>query len=146
MFIRALNILLAKAKDGRSPIYPGETVEVEDQDGKEFISLKAAVEVAGFATQTAGSTAPAVTPDGNTPEEETAHNGPQTPGNGQGHLDAEQLTMMSFAELKKLAEDMQIDTKGIRSKSAMIEAITAVEIGFDAEEDAPDLSVQDVIE
>jgi len=146
MRIRAINILLAKTIDGRSPVYPGEIVELDDKLAKELISLKAAVEVQNSPVATADKAGLASSPDGNTPEGEDGQNGPENGYSDTGHLDAEQLQEMSFSDLKKLAEDMNIDTKGIRSKSAMIEAITAVEIEYSAGDDAPALSVQDVIE
>ena len=44
------------------------------------------------------------------------------------HLDKEQLESMKFDDLKKLAEDMGIDTKGLKKKAELVEAISAVEV------------------
>ena len=63
-----------------------------------------------------------------------------------GHLDGTDLESMSFAELKALAQDMGIETGKIKSKAAMIEAITAVEVEAPAEDDLPDLNAQDVVD
>ena len=63
-----------------------------------------------------------------------------------GHLDGTDLESMTFAELKVLAQDMGIETGKIKSKAAMIEAITAVEVEAPAEDDLPELSAQDVVD
>lgn len=63
-----------------------------------------------------------------------------------GHLDGTDLESMTFAELKALAQDMGIETGKIKSKAAMIEAITAVEVEAPAEDDLPELSAQDVVD
>ena len=44
------------------------------------------------------------------------------------HPDKEQLESMKFDDLKKLAEDMGIDTKGLEKKTELVEAISAVEV------------------
>ncbi len=53
-----------------------------------------------------------------------------------GHLDPEQLESMTIPELKKLAEDMGVDIKGLKAKADIIAAIVAVEVSapaFDGE-------------
>lgn len=58
------------------------------------------------------------------------------PGEVLGHLDPEQLDNMTIPELKKLAEDMGVDIKGLKAKADIIAAIVAVEVSapaFDAE-------------
>lgn len=44
------------------------------------------------------------------------------------HLDREQLEAMKFDDLKKLATDMGVDIKGLKSKNDIVEAIVAVEV------------------
>ena len=146
MFIRAKNLLLAEAKNGQSPIYPGSTVAVADAVGREFIALGAAVEVPKSTVATAIQASPANTPDGNTSEGENGQNSPENGETVKGHLDGSDLESMSFADLKSLAQDMGIETGKIRSKAAMIEAITSVEVEASITEEAPSLSVQDVME
>lgn len=59
-------------------------------------------------------------------------------------LDSEQLNSMTLAELKKLAADMGADVKGCKSKVDYIDAITAVEVEADDEDDdLPDLAAAD---
>lgn len=58
------------------------------------------------------------------------------PGEVTGHLDPEQLDGMTIPELKKLAEEMGVDVKGLKAKADIIAAIVAVEVSapaFDAE-------------
>ena len=58
------------------------------------------------------------------------------PGEVLGHLDPEQLDSMTIPELKKLAEDMGVDIKGLKAKGDIIAAIVAAQVSapaFDAE-------------
>ena len=58
------------------------------------------------------------------------------PGEVLGHLDPAQLESMTIPELKKLAEDMGVDIKGLKAKADIIAAIVAVEASapaFDGE-------------
>ena len=45
-----------------------------------------------------------------------------------GHLTKEQLNEMTVPNLKKLAEDMGIDTTGLKSKNSYVEAIAATAV------------------
>ena len=51
------------------------------------------------------------------------------------HLDKEQLEEWKFDDLKRLAEDMGIDTKSLKKKAELVEAIAAVEVIPGDEED-----------
>lgn len=53
------------------------------------------------------------------------------------HLDREQLEEMKFDDLKRMATDMGIDIKGLKSKNDIVEAIVAVEVtpGPEADEE-----------
>lgn len=53
----------------------------------------------------------------------------------KGHLSKEQLEGMRVSDLKKLAEDMGIDTSGIEKKVELVEAIAAEEVEAPAEEE-----------
>lgn len=71
-----------------------------------------------------------------TPGSETSQDSPET-----ACLDSEQLHSMAVANLKKLASDMGIDTKQLKTKDALIEAICAEEvIPGDECADGPELS------
>lgn len=58
------------------------------------------------------------------------------------------LEEMTFAQLKEIAKGLGIDTGKIKSKAAMIEAISAeTETGIPADDDqAPNLNAQDVVD
>ena len=58
------------------------------------------------------------------------------------------LEEMTFTQLKEIAKGLGIDTGKIKSKAAMIEAISAeAEEGIPADDDqAPDLNAQDVVD
>lgn len=67
---------------------------------------------------------------------------------GATELETEGVSLeeMSFAELKALAQENGIDIGGIRSKTGLIEAISAqAEDGIPAD-DLPDLAAQDVVD
>jgi hypothetical protein len=59
------------------------------------------------------------------------------------HLDKEQLESMKLDDLKKLAADMGIETKGLKSKAEFAEAIAAVEVipGPETDEDGEENEV-----
>ena len=149
MFIRAFCVLGIKAKDGRSPIYPGSVAEVDDAEGLRMIDLGCAEETGAVAPVRSVQAAPVPKSSENPTESGNARNGAENANNGQiaGHLDAEQLQEMSYTELKALAKDMGIEAGKIKSKAGMIEAITAVEVYADDLEEAPPVfGAQDVIE
>lgn len=60
-----------------------------------------------------------------------------------GTLDPEQLKEMSLSQLKELAAEMEADVKGCKSKADYINAITAVDVGIDDEDDMPELGAAD---
>lgn len=60
-------------------------------------------------------------------------------------LDPEQLKTMKNLQLKKLAKDMGIDVTNLRTNAELIDAITAVDVEIDDDEDAPDLSAEDIV-
>ena len=52
------------------------------------------------------------------------------------HLDPDQLKELTNAELKKMAEEMSIDTSKLKTKAQLIEAITAVDVVPGSDEDS----------
>lgn len=75
--------------------------------------------------------------DVNSSEDKPDAEGEETAAN----LDADQLKKMKLDDLKKLAEDMSIDTTGLRTKDDYAKAIAAVEVVLE-----PDLTVEDPVE
>lgn len=55
------------------------------------------------------------------------------------HLDPDQLKELTNAELKKMAEEMSIDTAKLKTKAQLIEAITAADVVPGPDEDSEDL-------
>lgn len=105
-----------------TPIFRGETCEVDDAEGKYLIETGAAVAVD---TEPAESEPEPTIPDvldaspiGNLSEDEEALEGPSVVP------DMEYLETLSFNELKEYASKyLGIDTKKLRSKIAIREAI-----------------------
>lgn len=60
-----------------------------------------------------------------------------------GHLDKGQLDGMKLADFKKLAEDMGIDTKGLKSKADFVAAIAAEEVEAGGIVDPDDTAPED---
>ena len=145
MLIKARVVLGLTSKDGKCPIFPGDVADVDDAEGKRAVEQGYAWEVDAVPAVRPGNISPVSSKGENPSEGESAQNGPKNAENVKGHLDREQLEEMSFADLKALAKDMGIETGKIRSKSGMIEAITAVEVEAPAD-DLPDLTPQDVVD
>lgn len=116
----------------------GEQCEVSEAEGTRLIGLGVAkaVPIAASTPENVSVAVPAASEDNDTPGAETSQGGPET-----AHLDSDQLRSMTVANLKKLAADMGIDTKQLKTKDALIEAICAEEvIPGDECTDGPELS------
>ena len=133
MLIRPKTVIGAKSKGGTGPLYPGCVYDVEDIIGKRLCDQ----EVAEFVEISARPARAASIPSENPPE---SGNAPEGPTEGENAIE---LEAMSFMELKLKAQSMGIETGKLRSKTALIEAITAAENPGD---DFPVLTPQDVIE
>lgn len=100
-------------KTGVHTVAHGERCEVSDAEAARLIGL--GVAKCAFSAPTAPETAPADVPataEGNdTPAAEASQNGSEA-----AHLDPDQLQSMTVAELKKLAADMGIETKQLKTK------------------------------
>lgn len=112
-------------KTGVHTVSRGERCEVSDAEAARLIGL--GVAKCAFSAPTAPETAPADVPataEGNdTQAAEASQNGSET-----AHLDPDQLHDMTVASLKKLAADMGIDTKQLKTKDALIQAICAEDV------------------
>lgn len=112
-------------KTGVHTVAHSERCEVSDAEAARLVGLGVAKYV--FSAPTAPETAPADVPataEGNdTPDEEASQGGSET-----ATLAPDQLRSMTVANLKKLAADMGIDTKQLKTKDALIEAICAEEV------------------
>ncbi len=111
------------------------------EEERRFIDRKVAARVYQEAPLEPVATPP-VAPKGegvdvNSSEEKPGAEGEETAAN----LDIDQLKSMKLDELKKLAEDMGIDTTGLRYKDDYAKAIAAVDVVIE-----PDLSVEGPVE
>ena len=125
-------------KTGIHTVSRGERCEVSDAEAIRLIGL--GVAKYAFSAPTAPETAPAEAPaaaEGNdTPAAEASQNGSET-----AHLDPDQLHDMTVANLKKLAADMGIDTKQLKTKDALIQAICSEDVVLGDEcSDGPELT------
>lgn len=112
-------------KTGVHTVSHGERCEVSDAEATRLIGL--GVAKYAFSAPTAPETAPADVPataEGNdTPAAEASQNGSEA-----AHLDPDHLHDMTVVNLKKLAADMGIDTKQLKTKDALIQAICAEDV------------------
>lgn len=125
-------------KTGVHTVAHGERCEISDAEAARLIGL--GVAKCAFSAPTAPETAPADVPataEGNdTPAAEASQNGSEA-----AHLDPDQLQSMTVAELKKLAADMGIETKQLKTKDELVEAICAEDVvPGDESTEAPELS------
>ena len=112
-------------KTGVHTVSRGERCEVSDAEAARLIGLgvaKFAVS-APPAPEPAPAEAPAAAESNDTPAAEASQNGSET-----AHLDPDQLHDMTVVNLKKLAADMGIDTKQLKTKDALIQAICAEDV------------------
>lgn len=105
----------------------GQTIELPEHDAKELIAL-------GVAAYAPGKWVPST-------DDAPVY----------GHLDYDQLMTMKLDKLKKLAGEMGLDTKGMKSKADFANAISGVEVeaGEDLGEEADketDLTAEDLDE
>ena len=127
-----------RTKTGIHTVMRGEQCEVSESEARRLIGL--GVAKCTFSAPTAPEAAPADVPataEGNdTPAAEASQNGSEA-----AHLDPDQLHDMTVANLKKLAADMGIETKQLKTKDELVEAICAEDVvPGDESTEAPELS------
>lgn len=114
-----------RTKTGIHTVMRGEQCEVSESEARRLIGLGVAkspyITDRGTASHPCGGSGDCGRND--TPTAET-----QQGGSGTAHLDPNQLQDMTVAELKKLAADMGIDTKQLKTKDALIQAICAEDV------------------
>ena len=121
-----------RTKYGVKPVMLGETCEVDGMEAGRLVGLGVAEIVdapaAPFAAVPASSAAEQEYND--TPAEKSAAEKPAD------------LADMTVANLKKMAADMGIDTKALKTKDALIQAICAEEVYPGEPMDGPDLGAE----
>lgn len=129
--------------DGKlAVIEKGHTVDVHEDEAAELVGL-------GVAVYTKEPVLVDKTPKNDVaedadivPEEksepaESAPEGLETPDGIESHLDAEDLQEMTYANLKKLATDMGLPVKKLRTKQALIDALVQEPVYVNPDDEAP---------
>lgn len=104
----------------------GQTCEVEDAEAERLIALHVAQEVVA----TPQEREEPIKAGENTPDASDAQEG------FTGHLDPDELSTWTVAELKQLAEDMELDTSKCKVKADYVALISEAEVIVPAEEEA----------
>ena len=114
-----------RTKTGIHTVMRGEQCEVSESEARRLIGLGVAKSpyITDRGTASTLAAAPATAEGNDTPAAEASQNGSET-----AHLDPDQLHDMTVANLKKLATDMGIDTKQLKTKDALIQAICAEDV------------------
>ena len=123
-----------KTSSSAGYIYPSMWL-MENYDGKKISDLSNVTPSVGYADAFAQAAAEQEYND--TPAEENATEKPAA-----AHLVPEDLADMTVANLKKMAADMGIDTKALKTKDALIQAICAEEVYPGEPMDGPDLGAE----
>ena len=112
-------------KTGVHTVAHGERCEVSDAEAARLIGLGVAKSpyITDRGTASTLAAAPATAEGNDTPTAEIQQGGSET-----AHLDPNQLQGMTVAELKKLAADMGIETKQLKTKDELVEAICAEDV------------------
>lgn len=128
-----------RTKYGVKPVMLGETCEVDGTEAGRLVGLGVAEIVDAPTTPSAAEPVQAAAEQeyNDTPAEENAAEKPTA-----AHLMPEDLADMTVANLKKMAADMGIDTKALKTKDALIQAICAEEVYNSEPMDGPDLGAE----
>ena len=119
----------------------GETVTTAEDEAAELVGLGVAVytkepvlveRAPNKASETGNNN-----PEKNNEPEEPVPEDLKTPDGIPAHLDPDDLQEMTFANLKKLATDMGLPVNKLRSKQAIIDALTEETVFVDPQDEVP---------
>ncbi len=141
--IRIVNGVAAVHPDGEFKVVRrGQTATIAEDEAAELVGL-------GVAVYTKEPVLVDKTPENDAAEDadivleeksepaEPAPEGLETPDGIESHLDAEDLQEMTVANLKKLAADMGLPVKKLRTKQALIDALVKEPVYVDPDDEAP---------
>ena len=137
-----------RTKYGVKPVMLGDTCEVDGMEAGRLVGLGVAEIVDAPAAPASSAAAPAssaAAPASSAAEQEyndTPTEKSATEKPAAAHLVPEDLADMTVANLKKMAADMGIDTKALKTKDALIQAICAEEVYPGEPMDGPDLGAE----
>lgn len=128
-----------RTKYGVKPVMLGDTCEVDGMEAGRLVGLGVAEIVDAPAAPSAAVPASSAAEHeyNDPPAEKSAAEKPAA-----AHLVPEDLADMTVANLKKMAADMGIDTKALKTKDALIQAICAEEVYPGEPMDGPDLGAE----
>lgn len=128
-----------RTKYGVKPVMLGDTCEVDGTEAGRLVGLGVAEIVDAPAAPSAAAPAPSAAEQeyNDTPAEKSVAEKPAA-----AHLVPEDLADMTVANLKKMAADMGIDAKALKTKDALIQAICAEEVYPGEPMDGPDLGAE----
>lgn len=128
-----------RTKYGVKPVMLGDTCEVDGTEAGRLVGLGVAEIVDAPAAPSAAAPAPSAAEQeyNDTPAEKSVAEKPAA-----AHLVPEDLADMTVANLKKMAADMGIDTKALKTKDALIQAICAEEVYPGEPMDGPNLGAE----
>lgn len=128
-----------RTKYGVKPVMLGDTCEVDGMEAGRLVGLGVAEIVDAPAAPSAAAPASSAAEQeySDTPAEKNAAEKPVA-----AHLVSEDLADMTVANLKKMAADMGIDTKALKTKDALIQEICAEEVYPGEPMDGPDLGAE----
>lgn len=128
-----------RTKYGVKAVMLGDTCEVDGMEAGRLVGLGVAEIVDAPAAPSAAAPASSAAEQeyNDTPAEKGAAEKPVA-----AHLVPEDLADMTVANLKKMAADMGIDTKALKTKDALIQAICAEEVYPGEPMDGPDLGAE----
>ena len=135
-----------RTKYGVKPVMLGDTCEVDGMEAGRLVGLGVAEIVDTPAAPSAAVPAPPAAVPAPPAAEQEYNDTPAEKGAAEkpvaAHLVPEDLADMTVANLKKMAADMGIDTKALKTKDALIHAICAEEVYPGEPMDGPDLGAE----
>lgn len=147
MLLRAKTIFLLPDGDSKRTVYPGETVNADENTANELISLGAAVEITRPGSISVIPASADTIPGDNQAKGESIQESQKAgfPADEEiSVMDRTYLETLSFTELKEIAKTNGVYSGTMRSKEAVIEALVSISC---SDEELPiDLTPQDVVD
>ncbi len=141
--IRIVNGVAAVHPDGEFKVVRrGQTATIAEDEAAELVELGVAVYtkepvLVGKAPEINKVQNEDADPDGKDEPEDSNLDDLKNPDGIPAHLDPDDLQEMTFANLKKLATDMGLPVNKLRSKQAIIDALTEETVFVDPQDEVP---------
>lgn len=137
------------------PVHAGALCIVTDEEAVRLEKLRIGVCVGDAAAESV--IPPVATPAGGDDDSDAGENPPAGQGGAEsedggtldivnGHFTAESLTLMTKANLNKLAKDLGTDVSKCKNKAEMVAILTAIEVSADEDgEEPPAIGAEDPV-